>query len=113
MTSFMFVQGWVGGGDVKLMAAVGSITGPQSWFLIFILTAMIGGVAALFVLLMRGGFGRTLGNIGHILKEFSHLRSPHATREEVDIDSSKAKTLPHGVAICMGTLLYLISLHGK
>jgi prepilin peptidase CpaA len=97
----------MGGGDLKLMAAVGSIVGAQNWFSIFILTSIIGGVVALGMLLVRGGFGRTLSNIWHILKEFAHLRAPHATREEVDIDSSKARSMPHGVAICLGTLVYL------
>lgn len=104
---FFYMIHAMGGGDLKLMAAVGSIVGAQNWFSIFILTSIIGGFVALIMLLVRGGFGRTFSNIGHILKEFAHLRSPHATREEVDIDSSKATSMPHGVAICLGTLLYL------
>ncbi len=97
----------MGGGDVKLMAAIGSIAGAQNWFSIFILTSFVGGVVALIMLLIGGGFGRTLRNIGHILKELAHFRSPHATREEVDIDSPKARSMPHGVAILIGTLVYL------
>jgi prepilin peptidase CpaA len=104
---FFYMVHAMGGGDVKLMAAIGSIVGAQNWFSIFILTSIIGGFVALIILLVRGGFGRTFSNILHILKEFAHLRSPHATREEVDIDSSKATSMPHGVAICIGTLVYL------
>src|SRR5687767_14252733 len=29
----------MGGGDVKLMAAIGSIAGPQNWLILFVLTA--------------------------------------------------------------------------
>lgn len=36
----------MGAGDVKLMAAIGSLVGPWPWFQIFLATAILGGVAA-------------------------------------------------------------------
>ena len=36
----------MGAGDVKLMAAVGAIVGPQNWVWVFIATAIAGGVLA-------------------------------------------------------------------
>ena len=36
----------VGGGDLKLMAAVGAIAGPSHWFSIFIGSALLGGLMA-------------------------------------------------------------------
>ena len=44
----------MGAGDVKLMAAVGSMVGWEDWFGIFIITAIVGGVAALLLVLFRG-----------------------------------------------------------
>ena len=39
----------MGAGDVKLMAAVGSIVGWENWFGIFVITAIIGGVMSLIL----------------------------------------------------------------
>src|SRR5947209_7625778 len=39
-----------GAGDVKLLAAVGAITGPGNCLWIFLLTAVLGGVIALILL---------------------------------------------------------------
>ena len=43
-----------GAGDVKLLAAVGAVTGPLNCLWIFLLTAILGGIIALFLLLFRG-----------------------------------------------------------
>ena len=36
----------MGAGDAKLMAAVGAIFGPGNWIMLFMVTAVLGGVAA-------------------------------------------------------------------
>ncbi|HUS07094.1 MAG TPA: prepilin peptidase [Bryobacteraceae bacterium] len=108
----MYMLRAMGGGDVKLMAAVGSITGAHNWFLIFLFTSMIGGVIALIFLLFRGRLGRSLQNVGYILHEMLHLRAPHASRSDLDIGGSEAVTMPHGVAISLGTLMFLMLLRG-
>ena len=41
-----FVAGGMGAGDVKLFGAVGSFVGPQALVLVFVFTALLGGVAA-------------------------------------------------------------------
>src|SRR4051812_11249798 len=43
----------MGAGDVKLMAAVGTLVGPGNWFLIFVMTALLGGVAAGVLALLK------------------------------------------------------------
>lgn len=97
----------MGGGDVKLMAAIGAFTGPQDWFLVFVLASVIGGVLALISLLTGGGLVRAARNIVSILWELAHFRAPHKANPELDIDSPRARTLPHGVAIALGVMLYL------
>src|SRR5712692_9909112 len=49
----------MGAGDAKLMAAVGSIVGPGNWIILFVVTAILGGVAALVVLLFAGRIRKT------------------------------------------------------
>ena len=98
----------MGGGDVKLMAALGCLVGPSAWFYIFILTAITGGIVALVVVLAQGLGGRTVRNIAHILNEISHLRSPHHSQPELDVANPAAVGLPHGAVIALGTLLYFL-----
>src|SRR3569833_3024733 len=43
-----------GAGDVKLLAAVGAIVGPGSCFWVFLLTALLGGIIAMVLLMLRG-----------------------------------------------------------
>src|SRR5687767_3708853 len=50
----LFILRAMGGGDVKLMAAVGCMAGPQNWLTIFILASLAGGVMAIVILLSRG-----------------------------------------------------------
>jgi prepilin peptidase CpaA len=98
----------MGAGDVKLMAAVSAIAGPGRWFTIFLLTALIGGVVGIFLILLRGRFRRTFGNIGLALYQLMHFRPPHLASEELDVRSSRALTLPAGVRMASGALAFLL-----
>jgi len=48
-----YLAGGMGAGDVKLFGAVGAMAGPQSLVLIFVFTALLGGIAAGAVALRR------------------------------------------------------------
>ena len=50
----LFALRAMGGGDVKLMAAIGALAGPSNWFITFVLTALFGGVCAISLLVIRG-----------------------------------------------------------
>ena len=104
----LFALRAMGGGDVKLMATVGAFTGAQAWLSIFIITAIVGGVFALVTLLNRGGLVRAMSNVGAILGSFSRLRAPHQERPDLDVANPQARTLPHGAAIAVGVLSYLL-----
>jgi prepilin peptidase CpaA len=104
----LFLLRGMGGGDVKLMAAIGSMAGPTDTIVIFILTAVFGGVLAVALLLWKGGLGRALRNTGVILGELVRLRAPHDAHPELTIDDAQAVKLPYAVAIAMGTLAFLV-----
>ncbi len=97
----------MGAGDVKLMAAVGAFVGPGSWLIIFLITALLGGMAALILVISRKRLGRTFENVRYIFAEMSHLRAPYLTREELSIKGEKAMTLPHGAVIALGCFAYM------
>ncbi len=52
-----------GAGDVKLLAAVGAITGPANCLWIFLTTAIVGGIIAVVLLLFHGRLRKTLFNL--------------------------------------------------
>ena len=103
----LFALRAVGGGDVKLMAAVGSLAGPSSWIAIFLITALVGGALALILIAIKGRFRRTMRNVGVLLTELGHLRAPHHVEPELDVASGRGLRLPHGCTIAAGTLLYV------
>jgi prepilin peptidase CpaA len=96
-----------GGGDVKLMTALGAVLGPHDWLVLFVISALLGGIAAVGVVLSRGAFGRTAANLGHILREIFQLRSPRRTRPELDIRDARSLTLPRGVVVAAAAAVFL------
>src|ERR1019366_6288055 len=58
-----------GAGDVKLLAAVGAITGPANCLWIFLLTAILGGVIAVLYAMLRGRLNKTLFNVSWIIRD--------------------------------------------
>ena len=99
----------MGAGDVKLMAGVSAIAGPDRWFTIFVLISLIGGVTALALILVKGRFRHTFWNVGFIASQLMRFRSPAIGREELDIKNPKALTLPAGVRIAAGVLAFLLA----
>jgi prepilin peptidase CpaA len=97
----------VGGGDLKLMAAAGTIAGPGNWVALFVFSAFIGGAIALAMVVWKGRIGVTMANLGHALSEMSHLRPPHLGRPELDVRTEKGMSLPHAVPIALAALLLL------
>ena len=102
----------MGAGDVKLMGAVGALVGWRNWFAIFLVTAIVGGVLALLVMVLRGRVKKTLWNVGYIFSEMGHGRPAYIGREELDVKSPKSMGLPHGAVIAVGTIFFLaLSVH--
>ena len=95
----------MGAGDVKLMAAVGSVAGPLGWIVIFILTSLAGGVVALSLIAAKGRFRKTMDNILLILISFRHAHLPYKDNPQLDVRSTQGIRLPHAVMIAVGTLV--------
>jgi prepilin peptidase CpaA len=60
--------GATGGGDVKLLAAVGTLLGPAATLRAFVATAIAGGLIAIVVAVRRGRLTATLAGTGMLLK---------------------------------------------
>jgi prepilin peptidase CpaA len=98
----------MGAGDVKLMAALGSLLGPMNWFWVFVYTAFAGGIFVVTVLPFQGRFKRVITNVGYAVWEMIHFRPPYLRTEELDVRSDKSFRLPHGVFIALGVAAFLL-----
>lgn len=97
----------MGAGDVKLMAAVGCITGATSIVQIVIACALAGGVMALAVMLYRKRTGTTMRNVGKLLRfRLTHVTEVHPS---LNIDNPDSVRLPYAVAIAAGALYPLVA----
>src|SRR5450759_709626 len=92
----------MGAGDVKLMAAIGSLVGPGQAIVVLLATAICGGVMAIVISVYRGRLGATLRNLGSVL--WFHARSGLQAHPELNLDNPTDLRMPYGLAIATGTL---------
>ena len=105
----LYLLGGIGGGDVKLMAAIGALVGPGHWLLIFVFTALFGGAAALLFILFKKQFGRTILNVAAIVKRVCRGQAPYRGAPELDVRTSQGVGLPHAIVIACGALAFLVA----
>ncbi|MBA4358431.1 MAG: prepilin peptidase [Desulfovibrio sp.] len=107
-----FLFGVMGGGDVKLMAAVGAWVGPQTVLVAFLLTSLAGGAYALVVLarpsgLLRGVFTRLRAALYATCATGEFYYQPVSTCSGPTCSGPESAGLPklcYGLAIALGTL---------
>lgn len=103
-----FMLGWMGAGDVKLMAGVGAIVG---WGMVLQVAAGIvltGMLMSLFVLARNHLLGSAITRLRAMFGLSMAVRSP------VYMESSQAEAglvLPYAVPIALGTLFSLLVMH--
>jgi prepilin peptidase CpaA len=98
----------MGAGDVKLMAAVGAITGPANWVYVFAASALVNAVFALALTIGKRRLRETLWNTADILYELMHLRPPYRQRSHLDVRDKRALSMPHAVAVAAGVAVCLL-----
>lgn len=102
----LYVMRAMGAGDVKLMAAVGSFVGGIAAFQTVLLTLLAGGALALLVMLWNRSWKLVFENISLMTANITMAAmTRHLPKAEVPVKS--AGNLPYGVAIAVGTLLYI------
>jgi prepilin peptidase CpaA len=94
--------GATGAGDVKLMAAIGTVIGPGLVLRAFLYTAVAGGVFALAVAARRGLLSETLYGTQRL------VTAPLAARQTIE-SPSRANRFPYGPAIAVGTFVALLA----
>ena len=104
----LYIIRGMGAGDVKLMAAVGALAGPENWFGIFLTTALLGGFVSLVFVASKKRFQETCLNVVLIVAELSHFRLPSRKNERLDIRNTQALRIPHGALIATGSIAFLL-----
>jgi prepilin peptidase CpaA len=100
-----YLMGGMGAGDVKLMAAVGSILGPAGVLHAFVYCALIGGLYSVVVLyrhsVLRSSVERCVSAPVDFLRTGQWLWSPSPAEK-------KLPRMCYAVAISLGTGIYVL-----
>lgn len=104
----LFAVGGMGGGDVKLLAAVGAFLGTERIVLGLLAIAMTGGVVALVMAIRHGVLVETVRRTVRLPLRFL---LPELLRPDIGggsgrtIDTPGALTIPYGVPIGLGAVV--------
>ncbi|HEY7308636.1 MAG TPA: A24 family peptidase [Gemmataceae bacterium] len=121
----LYAIGGMGAGDVKMQmgfgAWVGAFYGMQAtenhpgagWIVVyaFCLAAVIGGVLALGMIVVRGQLKKNMANTSAILRDLLGSGVGKAANKAAQ-RKSRMHLLPYGIPLCLGFISYLIYLHG-
>src|ERR1700739_757354 len=98
----LYVLGAMGGGDMKMMAAVGAWVGGTHVLTVLVAIALAGGVLALVAMVFNKNLIQTVRNTVRMsLYRFTSGLQPHP---EMNVQAPGSRRVPFGVAIAMGTL---------
>ncbi len=101
-----YLAGGMGGGDVKLLGMAGAFLGAKAVFVVFLFTAIIGGVYALGVLALHRDARK--GILSDLLAISCKIKSRTTTTGARTSGSGRPR-LKYGLAIGLGAGLYIVS----
>ncbi|MGH7558595.1 MAG: prepilin peptidase [Gemmatimonadota bacterium] len=93
--------GGLGGGDAKLLAAVGAFLGPGQLLVALAITALAGGTMAVVLAIHRGALYESMIGAGALV---TSLFGSAAERPRRTIRTPGALTIPYAVPIAIGAL---------
>lgn len=107
-----YLLGGMGAGDAKLMGAVGAFIGPGEVFNAFIYVALLGGIYAFGLILIRWHRFR-----GVLQSRWAWIKSVATTRlseqTAAEADDKPVPKLCYGIVIALGTIVHIIlEIHG-
>ena len=108
----LYALRWLGAGDVKLLAMIGTFVGLPDVMWISLYTALFGGLLGIATMALSSPRGRfVIGALGEVVsrilrRSISGTNSWPGTRIESEAPPGRAK-LPYAVALCLGTLAWL------
>lgn len=110
-----YAIGGMGAGDVKLLAGVGSwlgaaylMDGVKTTFYAFCVSALVGGVLALAMVLYRRNWSKHKHQFFKIVNEVVTIGNPTELATIAAERKSSMLLLPYGIPIAIGTIGYFI-----
>jgi prepilin peptidase CpaA len=103
LTLPLLMLGVMGGGDAKLLMAIGAFMGPRDFLWAGVLIAVVGGMMATIDAGRRGVLLPVMYNCGQIMKHWATMGRKGANRSFATVG---ALTIPYGIAIAAGALLW-------
>jgi prepilin peptidase CpaA len=100
-----FALGGMGGGDVKLVAALGAWLGPWETFWLAMYAGIAGGVLGLIVALTHGYLRQAISNVSNIVRYWAYVGVKPVPG--MTLESSKSPRLAFAIPILAGTVVML------
>lgn len=101
-----YAIGGMGAGDVKLLAGVGAWMWATVTLYAFCLSAVVGGVIAIGMVLWRRDWYHHLNQFWTITNEILEVRDPEALSTMAAERKSAMLLLPYGIPIAIGSIAY-------
>ncbi len=98
-----FQLGAIGGGDVKLITALGALLGLDRWILAMEVAVLAAAVIGIVQAVRRGRLGQMMRNIGELIKWLAG-RGGVTAHPSINVRNSAMLRAPFGVAAALGTL---------
>lgn len=101
-----YAIGGMGAGDVKLLMGVGAWVHGTITLYAFCVSAVVGAILALIMVVIRRDWARHYGQFWAILGEILSVRDPSVLAERAAERKSQMLLLPYGIPIAIGTIMY-------
>jgi prepilin peptidase CpaA len=103
-----WLAGGMGAGDVKLMAAIGCITGFLPLRMVMVSTAVAGGLFAVVLSIYHGRLRETMRNVLVLMDH--HRRRGLEPHPDLNVSSPRTLSLPFALPVAAGCLVTFCTL---
>ncbi len=105
----LFLLGGMGGGDVKLLTAVGAFLAPERLWVALLAMALVGGALALGVAIWKRRLAASFVSTFRVVKDLAFRAvGMGGTSSAARLSDPDALAVPYGVAIAVGAIAGLV-----
>jgi prepilin peptidase CpaA len=95
----------LGGGDWKLVGALGAFLGPPRLIVVLLASILVAGAMAVVLIIWKRRVSQTLRNLAHLVASLFTL---HLPGPELSLDNPESLKVPFGVAVAVAVVLYTV-----